>query len=93
WQNHRYVLKQSLGFFQNDFAGRIAQRIMHTGNSLRDSAVQVVDALWHVLIYTVSALVLFAEADWRLMIPLVLWVFAYVCALAYFVPHVKRRSV
>ncbi len=61
WQNHRYVLKQSLGFFQNDFAGRIAQRIMQTGNSLRDSAVQVVDALWHVLIYTVSALVLFAE--------------------------------
>ena len=80
WQNHRYVLKQSLGFFQNDFAGRIAQRIMQTGNSLRDSAVQVVDALWHVLIYTVSALVLFAEADWRLMIPLVLWVFAYVGA-------------
>ncbi len=93
WQNHRYVLKQSLGFFQNDFAGRIAQRIMQTGNSLRDSAVQVVDALWHVLIYTVSALVLFAEADWRLMIPLVLWVFAYVGALAYFVPQVKRRSV
>ncbi|MEG7362242.1 ABC transporter ATP-binding protein [Pseudomonas citronellolis] len=93
WQNHRYVLKQSLGFFQNDFAGRIAQRIMQTGNSLRDSAVQVVDALWHVAIYTLSALVLFAEADWRLMIPLVLWVIAYVGALAYFVPQVKRRSV
>jgi len=70
WQNHRYVLKQSLGFFQNDFAGRIAQRIMQTGNSLRDSAVQAVDALWHVLIYAVSSLVLFAEADWRLMLPL-----------------------
>lgn len=93
WQNHRYVLKQNLGFFQNDFAGRIAQRIMQTGNSLRDSAVQVVDAIWHVVIYTVSALVLFAEADWRLMIPLVLWVIGYVGALGYFVPQVKRRSV
>ncbi|KJK00400.1 multidrug ABC transporter ATP-binding protein [Pseudomonas sp. 21] len=93
WQNHRYVLKQSLGFFQNDFAGRIAQRIMQTGNSLRDSAVQVVDAIWHVVIYTISALVLFAEADWRLMIPLVLWVVGYVGALGYFVPQVKRRSV
>ncbi|MEE9099939.1 MULTISPECIES: ABC transporter ATP-binding protein [Pseudomonas] len=93
WQNHRYVLKQSLGFFQNDFAGRIAQRIMQTGNSLRDSAVQVVDAIWHVVIYTLSALVLFAEADWRLMIPLVLWVIGYVGALGYFVPQVKRRSV
>ncbi len=93
WQNHRYVLKQSLGFFQNDFAGRIAQRIMQTGNSLRDSAVQVVDAIWHVVIYTVSALVLFAEADWRLMIPLLLWVVGYVGALGYFVPQVKHRSV
>ena len=50
WQNHRYVLKQSLSFFHNDFAGRIANRIMQTGASLRDSAVQAVDAIWHVLI-------------------------------------------
>ena len=93
WQNHSYVLKQSLNFFQNDFAGRIAQRIMQTGNSLRDSAVQAVDALWHVLIYAVSSLVLFAEADWRLMIPLLTWIAAYIGALCYFVPRVKERSV
>ncbi|MDH4874334.1 ABC transporter ATP-binding protein [Pseudomonas sp. BN515] len=93
WQNHRYVLKQSLGFFQNDFAGRIAQRIMQTGNSLRDSAVQAVDALWHVLIYAVSSLVLFAEADWRLMLPLALWIAGYLFAIMYFVPKVKQRSV
>ena len=93
WQNHSYVLKQSLNFFQNDFAGRIAQRIMQTGNSLRDSAVQAVDALWHVLIYAISSLVLFAEADWRLMIPLLTWILCYVGALYYFVPRVKERSV
>ncbi|UVE18931.1 ABC transporter ATP-binding protein/permease [Pseudomonas sp. LS44] len=93
WQNHSYVLKQSLTFFQNDFAGRIAQRIMQTGNALRDSLVQATDALWHVLIYVISSLVLFAEADWRLMLPLLLWVFAYVAALGYFVPRVKQRSV
>ncbi|WP_434707984.1 ABC transporter ATP-binding protein [Pseudomonas sp. R1-1] len=93
WQNHSYVLKQSLNFFQNDFAGRIAQRIMQTGNSLRDSAVQAVDALWHVLIYAISSLVLFAEADWRLMIPLLTWIVAYIGALYYFVPRVKERSV
>ena len=93
WQNHSYVLKQSLNFFQNDFAGRIAQRIMQTGNSLRDSAVQAVDALWHVLIYAISSLVLFAEADWRLMIPLLIWIACYVGALYYFVPRVKERSV
>jgi ATP-binding cassette subfamily B multidrug efflux pump len=93
WQNHNYVLKQSMNFFHSDFAGRIAQRIMQTGNSLRDSAVAAVDALWHVLIYAISALVLFAEADWRLMIPLILWIVAYVIALYYFVPRVKERSV
>ena len=93
WQNHRYVLKQSLSFFQNDFAGRIAQRIMQTGFSLRDSAVQAVDAIWHVLIYAISALVLFAQADWRLMLPLLLWIACYVAALCYFVPRLKARSV
>jgi ATP-binding cassette subfamily B multidrug efflux pump len=93
WQNHNHVLKQSLNFFQNDFAGRIATRIMQTGNSLRDSAVQAVDALWHVAIYAISSLVLFAQSDWRLMLPLVAWILAYIVALWYFVPRVKERSV
>ncbi len=93
WQNHKYVLRQSLNFFQNDFAGRIAQRIMQTGNSLRDSSVQAVDAIWHVVIYAVSALVLFAEADWHLMIPLIAWIVLYAASLWYFVPRVKARSV
>jgi len=93
WQNHNYVLRQSLNFFQNDFAGRIAQRIMLTGSSLRDSAVQLVDAIWHVLIYAVTSLVLFAGADWRLMIPLIVWMVAYSASLRFFVPRVKARSV
>ena len=93
WQHHNYVLRQSLNFFQNDFAGRIAQRIMQTGSSLRDSAVQLVDAIWHVLIYAVTSLVLFAGADWRLMIPLILWMVAYSASLRFFVPRVKARSV
>lgn len=92
WQSHRYVLKQSLRFFQNDFAGRIAQRIMQTGPSLRDSAMQVIEALWHVVIYAAGALYLFAEADWRLMVPLLVWILAYCLLLTYFVPRIKQRS-
>ena len=92
WQNHRYVLKQSLSFFQNDFAGRISQRVMQTGPSLRDSAMQVIDALWHVVVYAGSALYLFAEADIRLIIPLSLWIVGYSAALWYFVPRIKARS-
>ena len=92
WQNHRYVLRQSLSFFQNDFAGRIAQRVMQTGPSLRDSAMQIIDALWHVAVYAGSALYLFAEADLRLVIPLSVWIVCYCTALWYFVPRIKNRS-
>ncbi|PYY85421.1 multidrug ABC transporter ATP-binding protein [Pseudomonas sp. TKO26] len=93
WQNHSYVLRQSLNFFQNDFAGRIAQRIMQTGYSLQDSSVQVIDALWHVTIYAIGSLVLFADADWRLMIPLLLWITGFIGAMRYFVPRIQKRSV
>ena len=92
WQNHRYVLKQGLAFFLNDFAGGIANRILQTGVALRDSAVSALDAIWHVLIYSVSSLVLFAQADWRLTLPLVVWIAGYVATLVYFVPRVKRRA-
>jgi ATP-binding cassette subfamily B multidrug efflux pump len=92
WQQHRHVVRQSLAFFQNDYAGRIANRIMQTGASLRESATQLIDALWYVAVYTGSALVLFAQSDWRLMLPLIAWLLAYVAALAYFVPRVKERS-
>lgn len=93
WQTHRYVLKQGISFFHNDFAGRIAQRILQTGSALRDSAVQAIDALWHVFLYAGSALVLFAQADWRLTIPLLTWIVGYALVLRYYVPQVRARSV
>ncbi len=92
WQTHRYVLRQSLSFFQNDFAGRIANKIMQTGPSLRETMVQLVDALWFVAVYTVGAVVLFSEADWRLIVPLLIWLALYVACLAYFVPRLKDRA-
>lgn len=92
WQQHRYVSRQSLTFFQNDYAGRIAQRIMQTGASLRESAVQIVDVLWYVFIYTATALVLFARADWRLTLPLLVWLVGYVLLLRWFVPRTRARS-
>ena len=92
WQSHRYVIRQSLGFFQNDYAGRIANRIMQTGASLRESAVQIVDAIWYVAIYTGSAIVMFAKADVWLAAPLVVWLFAYVGTLYIFIPRTRERS-
>ncbi len=92
WLMHNYVVRQSLSFFQNDFAGSMANRVMQTGTSLRESAVQMVDSLWYIVVYTGTALYLFAQADWRLMIPLVLWLGAYVAIMVYFVPRAKQRA-
>ena len=92
WQNHRYVLHQSLSFFQGDFAGRIANRVMQTGNALRDSAVHAVDALWYVIVYAGSALYLFAAADWRLATPLAVWIGGYILTLRHFVPRIGQQA-
>jgi ATP-binding cassette, subfamily B, multidrug efflux pump len=92
WQTHRYVLRQTVGFFTNDFAGRIASKIIQTGPALRESVVQVCDALWFVTMYSLSALVLFAQADWRLTLPLIAWIIAFVVVLLTMVPRIRRRS-
>ncbi len=92
WLTHRYVLRQSLGFFQNDFAGRVANKIIQTGPALRDSVVQVIDAVWYAVVQWIGAAVVFAAADWRLLIPLVAWLALYVVALVLFVPRIKERS-
>ncbi len=92
WQTHRYVLRQSLTYFANDFAGRIASNIIQAAASLRDSVVQVIDALWFVAVFAISALVIFAETDWRLACPLALWIAGYLATLAYFIPSIRRRS-
>ena len=78
WQSHWHVVRQSWTFFQNDFAGRIANRVMQTGPSLRESVVAGINAVWYILVYGTSAIVLLAARDGRLAIPIMLW-FADLC--------------
>jgi len=92
WQSHWHVVRQSWPFFQNDFAGRIANRVMQTSNSVRESVVSSIRALWYIAIYGVSSLLLMAAADWRLAIPTLLWFGGYVFFLRYFVPRMRDRS-
>jgi len=92
WQAHRYLLRQSPSFFQDDFAGRIANRVMNTGAAMRQTMVDLTDSLWFVTIYAVSSLTVLFSADPRLMMPLLVWFFGYGLLLVYFVPKVKRRS-
>jgi ATP-binding cassette subfamily B multidrug efflux pump len=89
WQSHWHVVRQSWPFFQNDFAGRIANRVMQTGNAVRECVVSSIRAIWYIAIYGVSALVLMAFADWRLAVPTALWVVGYVGFLVYFVPRMR----
>jgi len=92
WQNHWHVVRQSWSFFQNDFAGRIANRVMQTGPSLRESVVAGTNAVWYILIYGTSALTLMASNDLRLAIPVLLWFVGYAALLRIFVPRLRERS-
>jgi ATP-binding cassette subfamily B multidrug efflux pump len=89
WQSHWHVVRQSWPFFQNDFAGRIANRVMQTSNALRESVVSSIRGVWYITIYGLSALVLMALADWRLAVPTVLWFAGYVVCLRHFVPRMR----
>jgi ATP-binding cassette, subfamily B, multidrug efflux pump len=92
WHNHRYVLRQSLAFFQNDFAGRIAQKVMQTGHALRESVINMVDGLWFLVIYLVGTAWLFVDIDWRLLLPVSVWVLCYAAVIYFMVPPVRARS-
>ncbi len=77
WRAHKHVLRQSVGWFENDFAGRIANRIMQTPPAVGESVFQVFDALTFALAYVVGAVILLADADFRLLVPLLAWLFLY----------------
>ncbi|HVY21542.1 MAG TPA: ABC transporter ATP-binding protein [Bauldia sp.] len=92
WQSYRYVLRQSLAFFQNDFAGRIAQKVLQTGPSLRDTVNGLIDGIWTLLIYVGGTLWLFLGIDAWLIAPIALWSVGYVLVIVYLIPPVRARS-
>ena len=89
WQSHWHVVRQSWPFFQNDFAGRIANRVMQTSNAVRECVVSSIRAVWYIVVYGISALVLMSLSDWRLAIPTALWFVGYVFFLRRFVPKMR----
>ncbi|MEX3017408.1 ABC transporter ATP-binding protein [Gymnodinialimonas hymeniacidonis] len=92
WRAHKQVLRQSVGFFENDFAGRIANRIMQTPGSAGDAIFQVFDAITFSLAYLVGAAILLAEADPRLAIPLIAWFALYALLLRWTMQRVGPAS-
>jgi ATP-binding cassette subfamily B multidrug efflux pump len=89
WLAHRYLLNQSLSFYQDDFAGRVATKVMQTSLAVRETVMKAMDVFVYVTVYFTSMIIMLATADWRLMIPMIVWLLAYIAIQIYFVPKLK----
>jgi len=92
WRAHKHVLRQSVGWFENDFAGRIANRIMQTPPAAGEAVFQVFDAIMFSLAYVIGSAFLLANADPRLALPLVIWLGLYACLVVWTVKRVGPAS-
>src|ERR1700680_2127925 len=92
WQNHWYVVRQSWAFFQNDFAGRIANRVMQPGPAIRETLVALLTSVWYIMVYGTTAMILLASADPVLALPVALWFAGYLLMLRILVPRMRDRS-
>ena len=93
WRTHVYTLGHALSYFQADFAGRLANRIMQAGGAIRGIAVTLLDTLLYVAIFAFTALGVFSSVSPWLALPMGLWILGYIVLLYYFVPRAKVRSL
>lgn len=92
WQMHRYLLRQSLTFFSDEFAGRVATKVMQTSLSIREAVMKLLDVFVYVSVYFVAMIAMVAAADWRLVLPLLAWLAVYISLIMFFVPRLKKIS-
>lgn len=92
WQMHRYLLGQSLSFFSDEFAGRVATKVMQTALAVRETVMKVTDVLVYVSVYFIAVVVMVAQSDWRLSLPLIIWFMLYASAVRFFVPRLAAVS-
>ena len=92
WLAHRYMLRQSMEFFQNEFAGRVATKVMQAALGVRDVVMKLTQVIAWVAMFFISAFTAFISNDWRLAIPLVLWLVLYALTMRHFVPKLGKLS-
>ena len=93
WFAHRYLLKQSVSFYQDDFAGRIATKVMQTALAVRETVMKLLNVMVYILVYFISMIVMVAQADYRLAIPMLVWLVIYCCIQYYFIPRLRKVAV
>jgi len=92
WQMHRFLLRHSMTFFANEFAGRVSTKVMQTSLAVRESVMKIIDVFVYAISFFVSMLALVFAADWRLVAPLIIWIVLYTLILTFFVPRLRRLS-
>ena len=92
WMVHRYLIRQSMTFFQDEFAGRVSTKLMQTSLAVRETVMKLLDVLNYVIVYFTGTLIIAASADLRLMVPFALWLLAYIGLLRYFIPRIRVIS-
>ncbi len=90
WLAHRYLLRQSISFYQDDFAGRIATKVMQTSLAVRETVIKLLDVAVYIFVYFSAMLIFIGQADWRLMIPMLVWLVGYIFIQRYFIPRLKQ---
>ncbi|BCH31432.1 multidrug ABC transporter ATP-binding protein [Mesorhizobium sp. L-8-10] len=92
WQVHRYLLRQSMSFYQDEFAGRIATKLMQTALAVRECVIKLIDVLNYVVVYFLGMLLIVGSSDWRLAMPLAVWLVGYVLLMRHFIPKLGKVS-
>ncbi len=92
WQAHRHVAGQSYTYFQNDFAGRLATKVMQAGQALGDFLINLMQSLWFFIIFAFSTFAIFLDLDWRLAIVSGLWICGYLTIGGVLIPRVRRAA-
>lgn len=92
WQMHRYLLGQSLAFFTEEFAGRVANKVMQTAMAVRTSLLKLIDVVLNLVVYIATMVWMLADADWFLAIPLAVWLVLYSTSLVIFIPRLRHMA-
>ncbi|APX93748.1 multidrug ABC transporter ATP-binding protein [Halomonas sp. 1513] len=93
WLAHRHMLGQSMAFYQDEFAGRVSQKVMQTALAIRETVMKLMDLLVYVIVYFIGAMLLMGSAEPWLMLPLVAWLVGYIAIMKVFVPRLRQVSM
>lgn len=92
WRAHKHLLGQSMGFFQNNFAGRLSNRVMQLGGAVEDGTYMAFEGIWFALTYVIAAAMILSQIDPRLAVPLLIWLVLYVAYTRWIALRVASAS-